>query len=998
MKKALILAILGACAMHGLVRAEQTVAAAPPPAASADGPLTFFKSYILTGDYVVRGVGLRGTGVNGVASGVIHFDDPLAADHRPVPLNADIMAAFLYWETVETLNSGSGKAGAKFRGNDISNIAVALNPAGTAPCWSSGGATGGADGAHKMIVYRADVARFLPIGANGKTAVNDVDLPAGATLDVALPDSGSGNNVPSTAGASLVIVYRSPSTTDANGNLRFRPLKSVVIYNGGFTLDHSTPLLAQKIRGFYQAANRNARLTHIVGDGQANFDERLLVEDQLFLTNPFKGDDGPASDPAWDDATFDVTLASPARTEYNNGPQYATTSVDTQGLSNFDCLSWGAIVFSTEVQDTDDDGLIDLWEKPQQTPLKDPNGQVLPNLYDMGARSTSKDVFFEIGYMATGGYANDAQTVPLHSHRPSKAVLDAVGDAYKNAPITNIDGTKGIRAHFDVGTAAAYQTNPPDPYIVPAALARGGEAIDETIGCTVDTLGKTTCPGQFPMYPGTVGWKTGYRFLRDAPLDDPSEPGRLRFDANRLPMFHYVLFAHNLGLPQCFGKTDANGNDLCVEGQPGFNVPTKTSGIADPPGGDILVTLGRWDDFTGTEYMQASSFFHEAGHNTGLRHGGIPAPLADGSLAFQPNCKPNYLSVMNYLFQVQGLVCDAVSTLPQCAGKAPGTPVIDYSRKALPTLDERPFGPGIAGLSEAAGLGTIDYRTRWYAPKDVSFVDNNIIGLGTTPTTRYCDGTPLPNPLPADWVPMVRIDGTSVVPGIDWNGDGVISASELIYGQDVTFSGANTVLDSMATGINGKPLGDDWANIDLRHVASRRNVAGLSLGVSSLDLSLGDPGKGDTGKGDTGKGDTGKGDTGKGDTGKGDTGKGDTGKGDTGSAAAPAGDLEFDTARAIGNAPTALTARNTTKSVTLTWGRPNAGTPLNYEVYRVLGTGVTPANFAARVLVGMPTSSPFVDRTVKNNTTYTYLVIAVFDDVVPAQRSGPSNFVTILVK
>jgi len=39
--------------------------------------------------------------------------------------------------------------------------------------------------------------------------------------------------------------------------------------------------------------------------------------------------------------------------------------------------------------------------------------------------------------------------------------------------------------------------------------------------------------------------------------------------------------------------------------------------------------------------MQASSFFHEAGHNTGLRHGGIPKEVA-GSLVFQPNCKPNY--------------------------------------------------------------------------------------------------------------------------------------------------------------------------------------------------------------------------------------------------------------------------------------------------------------------------------------------------------------------
>ena len=99
-------------------------------------------------------------------------------------------------------------------------------------------------------------------------------------------------------------------------------------------------------------------------------------------------------------------------------------------------------------------------------------------------------------------------------------------------------------------------------------------------------------------------------------------------------------------------------------------------------------------------------------------------------------------------------------------------------------------------------------------------------------------------------------------------------------------------------------IGDDWENVDLRHVASRRNVGGLSLGVAFTDLSASDPGKGDTGKGDTGKGDTGKGDTGKGDTGKGDTGKGDTGKGDTGSLRAPFGDSNSIPRAALGNAPT----------------------------------------------------------------------------------------------
>ena len=62
----------------------------------------------------------------------------------------------------------------------------------------------------------------------------------------------------------------------------------------------------------------------------------------------------------------------------------------------------------------------------------------------------------------------------------------------------------------------------------------------------------------------------------------------------------------------------------------------------------------------------------------------------------EPNCKPNYLSVMNYLFQIPGLV-DAV-----------GDPAIDYSRQALGALNEH-------GLNENAGLGSMLYRSRWYA-------------------------------------------------------------------------------------------------------------------------------------------------------------------------------------------------------------------------------------------------------------------------------------------
>src|SRR6266568_6722896 len=67
-------------------------------AQAEDNPLKLFKNYFITGDYEVGGVGLRGKGqldaykLQYLATGTISV---------PVPPNADILSAFLYWETIE---------------------------------------------------------------------------------------------------------------------------------------------------------------------------------------------------------------------------------------------------------------------------------------------------------------------------------------------------------------------------------------------------------------------------------------------------------------------------------------------------------------------------------------------------------------------------------------------------------------------------------------------------------------------------------------------------------------------------------------------------------------------------------------------------------------------------------------------------------------------------------------------------------------------------------
>ena len=132
--------------------------------------------------------------------------------------------------------------------------------------------------------------------------------------------------------------------------------------------------------------------------------------------------------------------------------------------------------------------------------------------------------------------------------------------------------------------------------------------------------------------------------------------------------FHYAVFAHD---------------------QPGDG--SGSSGLAETPGMDFLVTLGaqHWaiDPVTnhsvGSRSEQAGTFMHELGHNLALEHGG-----GDGT-----NCKTNYFSVMNYLFQLPNLV----SSRP-----------LDYSRSALTTLNKASLNePNGITQSDPAGLTTI---------------------------------------------------------------------------------------------------------------------------------------------------------------------------------------------------------------------------------------------------------------------------------------------------
>ena len=139
----------------------------------------------------------------------------------------------------------------------------------------------------------------------------------------------------------------------------------------------------------------------------------------------------------------------------------------------------------------------------------------------------------------------------------------------------------------------------------------------------------------------------------------------------KMDVYHYALFIHT----RCDAVT--------------------SSGRGEIPGNDFVVSLGHssWGNIdpvsghaTGTNTYKAATFMHELGHNLGLRHAGSTD---------LPNCKPNYLSVMNYAFQFPTFLTG--SNWP-----------MDYSHNLLSSLKESALveSNGI-GLAQPSNLKTV---------------------------------------------------------------------------------------------------------------------------------------------------------------------------------------------------------------------------------------------------------------------------------------------------
>jgi PKD repeat protein len=306
--------------------------------------------------------------------------------------------------------------------------------------------------------------------------------------------------------------------------------------------------------------------------------------------------------------------------------------------------------------DCDGDALSNVWEIEgidiNQDDVIDFN---LPD-----ADPLHKDIYVEVDYMActqgsvcVGGAS--------HHHKPSLTAIKDVEAAFGNAPVPNPDGSNGITLHVMIDESIAEVTplqfgnNP-----IPPGVTAAGTFEDLKSGNL-----SSDCDGYF----GTQGERRAQNCADIL--------------SARKNVFRYAIFGHSLA-----------HND--------------SSGIAEPSGNDFLITLQypKYDQLAqqlairwGVTFNQESDdqtagvFMHELGHTLGLHHGGslhldAACNWEMEDCPYELNCKPNYLSVMNYsyMFNKAGL---SSFLLPITNGQ----PVridrpLDYSDNALPSLFE----------------------------------------------------------------------------------------------------------------------------------------------------------------------------------------------------------------------------------------------------------------------------------------------------------------------
>lgn len=596
------------------------------PLVSAPAPLSQFQRLTITGNFAASGTGMRNVG-----SGTISISG--------IPTDATILNAHLYWTI---LNPTTPSAAGTFEDNSITGTLLGT---GIDPCWDGLQTDPETEGpvlvnSAASWTFRADVTSLLASPGNGSYALSG--FPSGDT-DGHDPFT-SDSNLPLLEGASLVIVYFSPS----------EPQRDIVVYDGNApTPDGSgnNPITLD-LSGFQVSpiGAPSARFTFIGADGQTSAGDDNHFNGTILTalgSDPWDGSDNCceySSSDLWDTDIYDVSaLVDP-------GDTTAIAAVESQS----DCLVWTTAILavnSTDVQPPDcesavvgtgssavvegsatdtqpgDSGIVSVELDPSSTNIvctgctEEPFGRGVPAV----------DFTLSLASGATSGSGSVIVTDDSGKTCRVGASYTGVNQGQVTDQPLFIDRTQGIKLIVLDGTATASDTalvgssppGPDDEDCLPACFEFPARSLVLTVESPVDGVTRTA-------YDIDIAPDSNLRLLfrhptEACPLRDITESVQnLAFDP-RLggkPTWSRVQFVAGRVIPGCppppvatdvdgdgysFGGATPPADADCDDANPGINPAATEScnGMDDDCDGAV--------DETGCGTVRLSAFLHKVG-------------------------------------------------------------------------------------------------------------------------------------------------------------------------------------------------------------------------------------------------------------------------------------------------------------------------------------------------------------------------------------------------
>ncbi len=409
--------------------------------------------------------------------------------------------------------------------------------------------------------------------------------------------------------------------------------------------------------------------------------------------------------------------------------QGACVSVDRSGCATPSCALPDA---GCGWKDSDGDGLSDAWERNGYIDMNCNGVNDEGDIQLPGADPSVRDIYVRYDYMATA----------THTHQPPAAALEQVAQAF-----------------------AAHQINL--HWLAPAGPLPGPDGgVSEYDVVTLDDAATAACAGQSFITMST---------LRHESLCNPDAGGYPCAAGDHQPAIHYLVFGHDSTTPNSGVHAASCPVDSLCGGRPSAG----STGNADVGGDDVIISFGAFVDSStpiGIE-LWAATIMHELGHNLTLVHGS----LADPGNANQ-TClvnKPNYVSVMNYAYQLGPIIPAATAgdtSVIDCNTDADcGPPLLSSGRCAVAnachcTDDLVPYGGNVCYR--------VDYSDTRYIPLNEASLNEEIgVGgpIGERDIILFFDSTGNEylgpsNGAPIDWNISVAIEDAGVSADIDHNG------------------------------------------------------------------------------------------------------------------------------------------------------------------------------------------------------------------------------------